>query len=247
MKYSQLLIERMAAWLADNFSKFQLEMLFRKYKIGNMYPEGTSKYKRTLSILGQMINREEAEPIMKDIWEKIGEHINLKMVKGQSNKFDRQLLTALRADGYEMVNGKIIPAPPLQLMAESVGHLQMILRQRNFVVAEGHLIQALDNYQRGNWAACNAQLRVLLEEVWNVICEKHSNEEKYMVGGGARKWLEDKGILSKKESEFIQSWFNMMHTEGSHPGLSSQEDSRWRLHVTVSTTHWAIMALDKYG
>ena len=247
MNYSQLLVERMAAWLADNFSKFQLESLFRKYRIANLYPEGTSKYKRTLSILGQMVKREEAEPIMKDIWEKTGERLNLKMLKGQANKFDRQLLTALRADGYEMVNGKIIPAPPLQLMAESMGHLQMLLRHRNFLVAEGHLIQALDNYQRGNWAACNAQLRALLEEICNVLYARNSDEEMSMVGGSARKWLETMGILSEKESEFFKSWFKILHTEGSHPGLSSQEDTRWRLHVTVSTSHWALMALDKSG
>jgi hypothetical protein len=184
---------------------------------------------------------------MKDIWEKIGERLNWKMLNGQANKFDKQLLSALRADGYEVVNGKIIPAPPLQMMADSVGHLQMLLHHRNFLVAEGHLIQALDNYQRGNWAACNAQLRALLEEICNVLYAKHSGEERSLVGGGARKWLEAMGILSQKESEFIQSWFNILHTEGSHPGLSSQEDTRWRLHVTVSTSHWAIMALDKSG
>lgn len=251
MKYTQLLIDRVASWLADNYSNYQLENLFNKYSIGNMYtkgyPQGTGKYSRCLYAVGQIVEREEEEAIMKDIWERVGEVITRKMRNGKANKFDRQLLSALRADGYELVNGKIIPAPPLQLMADSVGHLQMLLRYRNFLVAEGHLIQAVDNYQRGNWAACNAQLRALLEEICNVLYTKHSNEERYMVGGGARKWLEARGILSERESEFIQSWFNILHTEGSHPGLSSQEDTRWRLYVTVSTSYWAIMALDKSG
>lgn len=247
MNYSELLIDRTASWLADNFSGYQLENLFNKYNIANLYRQGSSKYKRCLCALGRIVDREEAEPIIKDIWEKVGERITWKMRNGQANKFDSQLLSALRADGYELVSGKIIPAAPLKMMADSVGYLQVLLRHRNFLVAEGHLIQALDNYQRGNWAACNAQLRALLEEICNVLYAKHSDEERYLVGGGARKWLEAMGILSGKESEFIQSWFNILHTEGSHPGLSSKEDTRWRLHVTVSTSHWAIMALDKSG
>lgn len=250
MNYSQLLLERTASWLADNFSGLQLESLFRKYRVAHLYSQGTNKYKRTLASLGQLANSEEAEPIMRDIWERIGERLNWKMLNGQANKFDRQLLSALRAEGYEIVNGKMIPAPPLQLMAESVGHLQVLLHHKNLLVAEGHLIQAVDNYQRGNWAACNAQLRALLEEICNVLCVGHSdhpNAERPPTGGGARKRLEAIGLLSRKESEFVQSWFSILHTEGAHPGLSSQEDTRWRLYVTVSTSHWMVMALDKPG
>ena len=82
MDYSQFLIEKIASWLADNFSNFQLETLFRKYNLVHLYTSGTNKYSRTLSALGEIVHQKEAEHIMKDILEKIGERINWKMLNG---------------------------------------------------------------------------------------------------------------------------------------------------------------------
>lgn len=239
------MLEKTASWLADNYSDFQLGIFFKKYKIDNLYIGATNKYNRTLSALRKIVDTEQADQIMKDVWENIGERLNWKMLNGRANKIDRQLISALRAEGYEILNGKIIPAPALQLMVESLGYLQTLLRHMKFYIAEGHLVQAVDNFQRGNWAACNAQLRSLLEEVFNVLCAKHLEDKKHLVGGAARKHLEQLGIISPNESAFIQSWFNILHTSGSHPGLSSQEDTRLRVYVTVSICHWAIVALNK--
>jgi hypothetical protein len=129
-------------------------------------------------------------------------------------------------------------------MSSGVGLLQAALHEREWDIAEGHLSQALDNFQRGNWAACNSQLRSLLEEIFNAIGrDRFTNKEKAITGGNARKRLETTGILSQKESEFIQSWFNILHTSGAHPGLSTQDDTQFRLYVTAAMAYWAIRAI----
>lgn len=97
MSYSQFLLEKTASWLADNYSDFQLSIFFNKYKINNLYIGGTNKYNRTLSALRKIVDTEQADQIMKDIWENIGERLNWKMLNGRANKIDRQLISALRA------------------------------------------------------------------------------------------------------------------------------------------------------
>jgi len=219
-------------------------MIFQKYGHGHWDMRGTSKYNRTLSVLAEITVSQEHEQVMRDVLETVGERINWKMLNGRGNRIDKQLISALRTDGYEIVNGKVIPAPPLSSMGDGVGPLKTVLEEREWHVAKEHLTQALDNFQRGNWAACNSQLRSLLEEVFNCIAKDGlADIEKTLTGGNARKQLETTGVLSQKESQFIQSWFNILHTSGAHPGLSTQEDTRWRLHVTAATAYWAIRAI----
>ncbi|MBI2998375.1 MAG: hypothetical protein HYY46_07955 [Deltaproteobacteria bacterium] len=243
MKISQSLLDRLAARLADNHSNFQLQAMFARQGYSHWESRGSSKFNRTLSVLADIAATEPAEHIMGGIFEHVGERLNWKMLQGQANKFDRQLVAALRADGYEIFNGKVMLAPPLGSLSDTAGPLVAALESLGWDTAKGHLMQALDNFQRGNWASCNSQLRATLEEVFNSIAKLTPRSANAPVGGNARKHLQATGALSHVEAEFIQAWFNVLHTSGAHPGLSSREDTRWRLFVTAATVFWAPSAL----
>ncbi|MCL0075722.1 hypothetical protein M1O17_02440 [Dehalococcoidia bacterium] len=180
---------------------------------------------------------------MGGIFEQVGERVNWKMLQGQANKFDRQLVVALRASGYEIVNGKVTLAPPLGSLSDVAGPLAAALESLGWETAKGHFMQALDNFQRGNWASCNSQLRAMLEEVFNSVAKLTASSANAPVGGNARKHLQATGALSHVEAQFIQAWFNVLHTSGAHPGLSNREDTRWRLFVTATTAFWVLSAL----
>jgi hypothetical protein len=54
--------------------------------------------------------------------------------------------------------------------------------------------------------------------------------------------LAQQGFLSQARNEwrqdgkgFIQGLFKLLHTQGSHPGLSDEDDSAFRLHVVLVT------------
>jgi hypothetical protein len=57
-----------------------------------------------------------------------------------------------------------------------------------------------------------------------------------------RSMLADHGFLSKSRNEwapdgksYINGMFKMLHTDGSHPGLSDEDHSTFRLHLCLIT------------
>lgn len=49
--------------------------------------------------------------------------------------------------------------------------LARLLNKHNLVIAKGHYDQANNAFNRGDWAACNGQLRSYVEEFLNKLAE----------------------------------------------------------------------------
>jgi hypothetical protein len=47
-----------------------------------------------------------------------------------------------------------------------------LLTRYSFDIAKGHYNQANNAFNRGDWAACNSQLRSYVEELFNALAEK---------------------------------------------------------------------------
>ncbi len=122
-----------------------------------------------------------------------------------------------------------------------------LLKEYNFDIPLGHLEQAIDAHTRAQWASANSQIRTfidgLLDEVAErIVPEKITGENK---GHGRRAILAnlDEPFLSKSLFEwsddgkhaFIPGLFKRLNPEGSHPGLSDEEDSTFRLHIVLIT------------
>jgi hypothetical protein len=65
--------------------------------------------------------------------------------------------------------------------------------------------------------------------------------------------LADAGFLAKGRNEwtndgksYIHGLFKMLHTHGSHPGLSDEDHSTFRLHVVLVTARTFLRRL-RYG
>lgn len=122
--------------------------------------------------------------------------------------------------------------------------VHQLLKELGFTVPLGHLEQAIDAHTRGDWAAANSQIRTFLEGLLNDIAanidkqkaaELHTSENR-------RAWLAERGFLSTHRNEwtldgksFLNGLFKMLHTDGSHPGLSDEDHSTFRLHLGLIT------------
>lgn len=122
--------------------------------------------------------------------------------------------------------------------------VHQLLKHFNFAVPLGHLDQAVEAHTRGDWAAANSQTRSFLEGLLSDIAmliepqratEQPSSENR-------RALLAERGFLSKDRNEwtvdgknFINGLFKMLHTDGSHPGLSDEDHSTFRLHLALIT------------
>jgi hypothetical protein len=145
-----------------------------------------------------------------------------------------QFRSVLRADGYEVQDGKLVPAPSSSVdFAAEKGKLEVALETFGFTLALNHLDQAVDNIALGNWEAANAQIRSFLENIFDEIaackCQGSSPVPK---GGNARQYLRNVGFINGDlENNLVKSLFELLHTSGSHPGLSDEQDCLNRLLI----------------
>lgn len=160
-------------------------------------------------------------------------------------------LRGLARDGYvvELHEGKTPPRLRMALpdeiaLPETDDEVRQLLGQNGFEVPAGHLDQAIEAHTRGDWAAANAQLRTFVESLFDAIA--------FAIDAGAaaasgtaenrRQFLGVRGFLAADRGEwtpdgknFVNGLFKMLHTHGSHPGLSDEDHSTFRLHIVLVT------------
>lgn len=158
----------------------------------------------------------------------------------------------LERDGFTLVEDEDNRAFQLQRTLPEIADLptanddvHMLLQQHGFIVPLGHLTQAINAHSRGEWAAANGQLRTFLEGLLDQVAERLVPERASatQTGHHRRTLLAglDPPFLSRTLNEWrddqkaglINGLFNRLHPEGSHPGLSDEEDSTFRLHIVL--------------
>lgn len=160
-------------------------------------------------------------------------------------------LRGLARDGYAIEvsdNGKDVrlrAALPEEIdLPASDNEVHELLRLYQFQVPKGHLDQAVEAHTRGDWAACNAQLRTFLESLFDHLAFKIAPTKASALPSSEnrRAMLAQDGFLATDRNEwtadgknYINGLFKMLHTDGSHPGLSDEDHSTFRLHVVLVT------------
>ena len=168
----------------------------------------------------------------------------------------------LARDGYVVGfddygrNPKLRAALPGEIqLPETDDEVHRLLRSYQFMTPLGHLEQAVEAHTRGDWAACNSQLRTFLESLFDDIAQNIRPQEAAQrpTSENRRALLSDVGFLAVDRNEwtadgknYINGLFKMLHTEGSHPGLSDEDHSTFRLHIVLVTARTFLRRLH-YG
>jgi len=168
-----------------------------------------------------------------------------------------KLVNSLKRDGYVIINGKLKTMLPENIqLVEKENELNSLLDKFEFATAKGHLEQAVSAHTRGDWASANAQLRSFIESLFDSIAEKLVNNKTELPQPGHQR----RELLAKLsppfllpalneweiggKSGFLQGLWRRLHPQGSHPGLSDEEDSTFRLHLVVLTASHCLRRLD---
>ncbi len=168
-----------------------------------------------------------------------------------------KLLNSLKHDGYVITNkGELKTMLPEGIkLVEKENELNSLLNKFGFTTTKGHIDQAISAHTRGNWASANAQLRSFMESLFDSICGKLvGNKTTLPPPGHQRRELLAKlnppfFIPTLNEWEigkcgFLQGLLKRLHPKGSHPGLSDEEDSTFRLHLMILTASYYLKRLD---
>ena len=157
----------------------------------------------------------------------------------------------LARDGYVLTwddhgrNPSIRTSLPGEIqLPQTDDEVHQLLKSFGFPTPLGHLDQAIEAHTRGDWAACNSQLRTFLESMFDDIARHVRPQEAAQrpSSENRRALLAEIGFLATNRSEwtqdgknYVNGLFKMLHTEGSHPGLSDEDHSTFRLHVALVT------------
>ncbi|MCM8614367.1 hypothetical protein [Pseudomonas aeruginosa] len=139
-------------------------------------------------------------------------------------------------------------------LPESDDQVHQALKDYGFGRTLGHLDQAIDAHTRGDWAAANAQIRTFLESLFfdmaSRIASSHLPENPSL--NNCLQALEKCGFLSENRAEWTQDGkgmlnglMKMLHSEGSHKGLSDEDHSTFRLHIALVTARTILTRLLK--
>lgn len=159
-----------------------------------------------------------------------------------------ELENSLKRDGYTIQDKKLRSALPESVqLPEKENELFSLLDKFNFTTEKGHLEQAISAHARGDWASANAQLRSFMEGLFDSIAEKLAPNQGALpqTGHPRRNWLSNnptppffQADLNEWQGDgkgFVQGLFRRLHPQGSHPGLSDEDDSTFRLHLMLLT------------
>jgi hypothetical protein len=160
-------------------------------------------------------------------------------------------LRGLQRDGYVVEwdehtgEGRLRVALPDELQLPAADdEVRQLLKHFGFGTPLGHLEQAIEAHTRADWAAANGQLRTFLEGLFDDIAYRIDSARAVEVGTSEnrRAMLATKQFLSLTRNEwshdgknYVNGLFKMLHTEGSHPGLSDEDHCTFRLHVVLVT------------
>jgi hypothetical protein len=155
------------------------------------------------------------------------------------------LARALARDGFVVEGGRLRRAPLAAMDVPAADdEVHELLKRFGFSIAIGHLDQAIQSHADGRRAAANGQLRSFIEGLINDIAEKLVPQGAALPppGGARLNWLATLkppfvlAPLNEWDGQgegFLEAFSRRLHPHGSHPGLSDDDDSTFRLHIVL--------------
>ncbi len=162
-----------------------------------------------------------------------------------------ELAHSLDRDGFELTNDGLRRKLPAEFpVVEQENQLNTLLEKFGFATSKGHYEQAVAAHARGEWAAANAQLRTFVEDFFNktqtIVCpgQYSSSNERKIALAKAGFFIKEYNEYLFNGTGFVEGFWKRLHPEGSHPGLSEQSDSTFRLHLVILIIHHFLLRLE---
>jgi hypothetical protein len=243
--------------LVSKYSHDEIDRLLMRFGIEGVAPNSSTTYKNTRvnQLIRFLLENPDAQgPLGANLAFEIIEYLIERLVESHPEYTDAleeahpRLVRALERDGF-VVEGRalkpMIPSPRGYVVLQS--ELMDLLDRFDFTTSRGHIEQAIAAHSRGEWASANAQLRSFTESLLDEIANKLDGAAGATTSEERRRLLvtiSPPFLLSSlnewdlaKGTGFIQGFWRRLHPQGSHPGLSDEDDSTFRLHLVQVVAH----------
>ncbi|MCK4823121.1 hypothetical protein KA005_45595, partial [bacterium] len=117
-----------------------------------------------------------------------------------------------------------------------------------------HLDLSEEHYIEEKWddSISNSRkyLESVLREVANAHCfkekEKPINEDIYKWAGKVRDYLNDVGLLEKKEKDALSKIYGLLSETGSHPYMAKNDQARLLRHLSLTFSQFVLIRFRGY-
>jgi len=245
--------------LADGCTDSKLRTFFFKYNLVDIYEQSgklTAKRRKVndvfqhLCAVGGDGAARTLDSIVKEALREL--YPRADSDQGRREYFFRRfpdLDVALRADGFQVQDGELIPVISAFIKpAAEEALLETLLDKYEFAIAKNHLKQSYENYIEGNWEAANGALRSFLQDVFDQIALIIAPQEakQKAPGGERRKLLQEKDFIeTDTEAKLVSGFFQFASNRGSHPGISNESDCRLRRYIAVALASYYLEKLEE--
>ncbi len=259
-KYSNKTLDELARFVEARFTNTEMDSIFLYVSVPDGFDFGSNKLARSLNVLKQLSRSEEEthDEILDELFNEIikrkqGAFEPPKYSWDSQDELATSLRRALRADGYELIDGGIMSSDKIEFeLASEVSLLESNLQKQGMDDVARTLDQAHKSFIDGRFEACNAMLRTSLEATLKNVAIKiagdlsnipASNLKYGATPTDIRKYLHQQGFFVQDEIGYIREFYGYASTVGSHPGLSNESESRLRRLMIVALIQYCLEKL----
>ena len=156
-----------------------------------------------------------------------------------------QLTGAARLAIPGSIRYSILPtdAAPVPLGPE-ISALEAELSARGYTSVLNHYLQAVDGFTNHKYESANGDLRTTLEDLVTRLAEDHAGylrQAHASQGAAAINHMIQSGHLPENDGGLLlRGLWKLSHTNGSHPGQSDADESRFRMQVITATARFLL-------
>ncbi|MDL1902648.1 hypothetical protein FBR02_18000 [Anaerolineae bacterium CFX9] len=263
-RYSNKTLAALARFMESHFSHADLGALFLYSSVPESASSGANKLTRSLNAIrylsrlddftGELEHADLLDLLFDEVIKRTRRVFESAQYLGSStSETADSLKRALKADGYDIVEGKIVPSDDLEFeLAAETSILEQKLQTQGMPDVINTLDQAHQNFIEGNYEACNAMLRASFESTLKHIAIKIAggaekirlnNSGQGLSASNIRIYLKEEGFFEEDEIKFIKEFFGYASTNGSHPGISNEAESRLRRLMIVALIQYSLEKL----
>lgn len=256
--YDFLYEKEFEAWICNILSQFKDPSALRKaiMKIHTAEtllkatPDWTMDSRKNLS---QKLLQDLAEAILVD-----GERPSTSPFYTEINAKITTLTHNLELDGYSFRNSRLfVPESDVLDVEEEVGLLESLylsLKLGNKRTADHHLHLSEKHYVDSNWDDSISNSRKYLENVLQEIAAAHSLQETGTSTSNndlsrpvfVRDYLEEKGLLERKEKEALAKIYGLLSDTGGHPYIAENDQARLMRHLALTFSQFVMLRFEGY-
>ena len=254
--------------LLDHRSHSEITRFLMENDLEDAAPESLGKRSRINSLVQYLLeepdrvddlNRNHFDSVVEQLVEGMGESLRRGNLPEAYVSVAEKVIRSLERDGFSFDEDwqmrRALPSEAVDL-PEADDEVHTLLDAYGFETSKGHLDQAIAAHTRGDWAAANSQLRAFVESLLDEIAaglaspsdslpqpghqrrQWLANLSPPFYGSGLNEWTNDgKG--------FLEGFFKRLHPQGSHPGLSDEDDSTFRLHLVLIVARLLLRRFDQ--